>query len=123
MLRYVRHLAVACALVLVSACTTLQNPLTPTRLAAIESSYGIALSAAVGYRNACARKALPSSCRGIVAHMQSASRVAQARVLELRAFVRNNPELDAGALIAAAQSSVQAFRDIQAVYGVGTGAQ
>lgn len=110
------------ALVLcLSACGSLgsiQNPITQNRLATIESTYGVLLSVAVGYRNACAEKRLPRSCRPIVAQLQSAGRVAHNRVLELRAFVRDNPTLDATVLITSAQSAVAAFQDVQTVYGV-----
>jgi hypothetical protein len=113
-----KTLLVTCFAVLLSACTTINNPLTPGRLATIESTYGAALSVAVGYRNACARKAIPPSCRPIVVQLQNAGRVAQTRVLALRQFVQQNPTLDATNLISAAQSAVQAFQDVQTVYGV-----
>ena len=113
-----RFFVVLCVL-LVSACTTVNNPLTPNRLATLESSYGVLLSAAVAYRNACARRALPASCRPIVVEIQKAGAVAQTRVLALRGFVRANPTIDATALLVAAESAVDAFRQVSVVYQVG----
>lgn len=94
------------------------NPVGPNTLAATESAYGIALSAAVGYRNACARRVIAATCRPIVARLQQVGRVAQVNVLAARRFIRENPTLDASSLIAAASASVQAFRDVQIQYGV-----
>lgn len=103
---------------LLSACTTLNNPLTPNRLAALESAYGVVLSAAVAYRNSCARGALPRSCRSITVELQRAGSVAQLRVVSLRRFVRENPTLDASTLLVAAESAVDAFNQVSLVYGV-----
>lgn len=105
------------ALVL-SACATINNPLTVNRLAALESAYGVVLSAAVAYRNSCARGALPRSCRPIVVELQKAGSIAQQRVVSLRAFVRQNPTLDAGSLLQAAESAVDTFTQVAQVYGV-----
>lgn len=102
----------------IAGCATMSNPLTVNRLAALESAYGVVLSAAVGYRNACARKALPVSCRPITAELQKAGLVAQARIVSLRAFVRENPTVDASTLLVAAESAVDAFQQVATVYGV-----
>lgn len=112
-----KFLALAFALVL-SACATLQNPLTQNRLAALESAYGVVLSAAVAYRNSCARGALPRSCRAITVELQKAGKVAQSRVVALRAFSRDNPTLDIGDLLRSAESAVDTFHQVATVYGV-----
>ena len=103
---------------LLSACATINNPLTVNRLAALESAYGVVLSAAVAYRNSCARGALPRSCRAITVELQKAGGIAQTRGVSLRAFVRQNPTLDAGSLLIAAESAVDTFQQVALVYGV-----
>lgn len=103
---------------LLSACVSVNNPLTANRFAAVEAAYGVVLSAAVAYRNSCARGALPRSCRPITVELQKAGSVAQQRVVSLRAFVRENPTLDAGSLLQAAESAVDAFHQVALVYGV-----
>lgn len=101
-----------------SGCATVNNPLTQTRLGALESAYGVVLSAAVAYRNSCARGALPRSCRAITVELQKAGSIAQARVVSLRAFVRQNPTIDATTLLVAAESAVDTFQQVATVYGV-----
>lgn len=113
-----KKLGVLLIVLVLSACSTINNPLTQNRLAALESAYGVVLSAAVAYRNSCARGALPRSCRPITVELQKAGAVAQARVVSLRAFVRENPTLDAGSLLIAAESAVDAFQQVATVYGV-----
>lgn len=113
-----KKLGVLLIALLLSACATIHNPITQNRLAALESAYGVVLSAAVAYRNSCARGALPRSCRAITVELQKAGAVAQQRVVSLRRFVRENPTLDAGSLLQAAESAVDAFQQVSAVYGV-----
>lgn len=113
-----KKFGVLLVVLLLSACTTINNPLTVNRLAALESAYGVVLSAAVAYRNSCARGALPRSCRPIVVELQKAGSVAQQRVVSLRRFVRENPTIDAGSLLQAAESAVDAFHQVALVYGV-----
>ena len=80
---------------LVNPFASFTNPVSKDTLAKVESAYGAALSVAVGYRNACANKALPPSCRTIVVQIQNADKYAHAQILVARAFVKNNPTVDA----------------------------
>lgn len=111
-----------------SACALfqgVQNPLNTNRLAAAESAYGIALSAAVAYRSLPLCKAgtnatLANVCarRDVVIKMQAADKIAQVSLKTASQFVRANPTLDATSLISAVESAVSAFREIQAKEGV-----
>lgn len=103
------------------SCVGLQsftNPVGRTQLVEIESAYGIALSVAVAYRNACAAKKIAATCRPIVAQLQSADRKAQGAIAALRAFVRANPTVSAASLAAAAWAAVDNFKAVEATYGV-----
>lgn len=91
---------------------SIQNPISTTTLAQAESTYGIALSAAVAYRNSCAQKLIPSTCRATVQKIQVYGASAQSAMLKARNFVRANPTLDPSAMISAASITVEAFRDI-----------
>lgn len=112
----------------VSACATLQNPINLTRLAQVESAYGIALSLAVGYYqlykiNRCTTTHLESATnicarRSVVVKLQQADRTAQISLQAARKFVNDNPTLDAGALIDAASLAVDAFRQVETANGV-----
>lgn len=116
-----RFLVAVVLSVSLSACAvlnTMKNPISRTQLVEIESAYGLVLSAVVAYRNSCARKAIPPSCRPIVVRLQQADRVAQASITALRNFVRNNPELNAPALVQAAWQAVEDFKTIAAASGL-----
>ena len=102
-------------------CTTvasINNPISTPTLAAVESSYGAALSVAVGYRDACAQRLIPSSCRPIVAQLQTYGRQAQGAVVAARNFVRNNPTIDPVSAVLAAQAAVSDFKEAQTRLGV-----
>lgn len=101
------------------ACATAKNPIDNTQLATIESAYGVALSGAVAYRNRprCTKTALESvsnlcARRSIVVRMQAADRSAQVALGRARIFVRDNPTINAGSLIQAAQDAVAFFGSI-----------
>lgn len=114
-----KKLAVVLVLFL-GACATIQNPVTANELAAVESAYGVTLSVAVAYRNACARKAsyVYPSCRSIVPRLQAAGRSAQTAVVAARKFVRENPTIDASSLISVARLAVDQFKTIADTNGV-----
>ena len=103
-----------------AGCATVQNPISVSSLATIESAYGVALAGAVAYRNRprCTKTALESisnlcARRSIVLKLQAADRQAQIALGKATIFIKNNPTLDASALLAAAQASVDALNQIQ----------
>ena len=108
-----------------TACAVFQNPVNTTRLAAVESAYGVALSIAVAYRNTrlCKRGEAPTvtnvcAKRDVIEQLQAADRKVQIALIAARQFVRDNPTLDAFAVIQAAQQAVDIFRAIQIENGV-----
>lgn len=131
-----RLIILALALAL-GACTTLPNgktiflptasianPVTLTSLYDIKASYAIAQAGADAYiqryrdGHRCTKTALESvtnlcSRRSIVLKLQNADRVAQIAIGRADTFIRDNPTIDASAVIAAAQSAVSAFFEIQ----------
>lgn len=116
-----RLLLVAFCAMSIGACTPLfsiPNPVSRTDLGYVEATYGTALALMVGYRNSCASKVIPPSCRPVVEKLQSANAVAKVAIDNAHAFVKNNPTVNASSLIAAAQAAVDAFRNIEAQNGV-----
>lgn len=101
------------------------NPVGTQSLAATESAYGVALSAALAYKslplcktgttislnNVCAR-------RSVIVQLQNADRYAHAQILVARQFVKNNPTLDASAILTTAQNAVAAFKSAETANGV-----
>ena len=125
MKRIIGILILGLALTGCAAFGSIKNPITADRLAAIESSYGIALSAAVAYRNTrlCKKNeqaTLSNVCayRSVILKLQAADRVAQRSLIDARKFIRENPTLDAFSVINVAQQAVTTFQTIQAEYGV-----
>lgn len=104
---------------------SIQNPINNNRLAEIESSYGIALSAAVAYRNTrlCKKTeqaSISNVCayRSVILKLQAADRNVQTALMNARKFIRENPTLDAFSVISVAQQALVGFQAIQAEYGV-----
>jgi hypothetical protein len=100
------------------------NPVTPMSLYDIKATYAIAQAGAdtyvQRYRDGfrCTTTKLESvtnlcSRRSIVVKMQNADRTAQIAMGRADTFISNNPTIDASAVIAAAQSAVTAFYQIQ----------
>lgn len=114
-----------------TACAVFQNPLYTgtsdgrSRLAAIESSYGIALSVAVAYRNTrlCKKGEVATyinvcAYRAVILELQAADREAQRALVSARAFLRNNPTVDAFQVLSIAQNSVIFFQNVLAAHGI-----
>lgn len=100
-----------------SACATFQNPLSPSRMDALNASWGTALSLANGYYQSCERRIIPQSCRTVVARMQVAVRPIHAKVLRARAFAKN-PTISTIDLINVASDAVNDFKLLQSEMGV-----
>lgn len=114
-----------------SSCTLFQpftNPVNQNRLAAIESSYGIALTAAVAYRNLriCKKDEVASydnvcAYRSVIVQLQQADLKAQVTLGTARAIVKDNKNkstLTAFDALNNAQTAVSLFKDLSAQYGV-----
>lgn len=113
-------------LLFITACTRLQNPVTNDRLAAIESTYGIALSAAVAYRNIrlCKKGEVATltnvcSYRDIIIKMQIADTKAQDAIANAKRYIAEHPFLDTFDILSLAQRAVSEFQGIQTAYGIG----
>jgi hypothetical protein len=103
----------------------IKNPVSQADIASVESAYGIALAAAVAYRerydagHRCTRTNLESPTnlcarRSVVVKLQAAELKAQDEIQRAKDFIARNPNVNAGSLIDAAQTAVAAFRNITA---------
>lgn len=123
-----KRLAALCFAFALTACATFPNPLTPSRLVQIESAYGVALAAAVGYyelykRNRCTvtkPESFDNYCarRSVVIRLQQLDLRAQAAMQAAQRFVKRNPTLDASSVIDAAQTAIGAFQQFEAQAGI-----
>ncbi len=114
-----KRLAILVLALSLTACASMQNPVSRNTLVTAESGYGVVLSAAVAYRKLCADKAIArAKCAPVVASLQAADRKVQVALKNLRAFVKNNPTVDATSLIIAVKDAVDDFQAIASVNGV-----
>lgn len=101
------------------ACASVTNPITTTRLAQIESGYGIALSAAVAYRDACNKRVISrATCTPVVKKLRIADQQAQAALAVARVAAGAGDTINAVSALTAAQNALSAFQAIEAQYGV-----
>ncbi len=119
-----RTFAALFALIVLAGCSTfsIPNPVSDTRFASIESTYGVALSAAANYRdlyrtNRCTTsrpESIANICarRSVVKQMQVADQQAQVALGQARAFHTANPTLDATSFLDAAERAVNTFLSI-----------
>lgn len=101
-----------------SLTASITTPVGRRELAAVESTYGIALAAAVNYRRLCVRREIPRSCRNVVLTLQSYGARAHGSIIAARNFVRRNPTISAVSAIGAARAAVADFQSVAAANGV-----
>ena len=77
------------------ATASIANPVTPDKLYEIEASLRIAVTALQTYKRACAANAADKQCRANVAAIQKYTVQIPPYVLQLRAFVKNNDQINA----------------------------
>lgn len=100
-----------------SACATFQNPVTQSRVDALNSSWGAALALADGYADSCRQRLIPPGCRAVVLRMQKAAIPVQTAVIKARVFSQN-PTTSTVDLVQAASDAVNDFKVMQMEYGV-----
>lgn len=102
---------------LVAGCATVPNPVTQSRMDVVNASWGGALALMVAYRDSCAQRLLPPSCRTVVFKMQAAAPPVQNAVIRARAFAAN-PQISSTDLIEVASNTVNDFKVLQMTLGV-----
>lgn len=106
-------------------CATFNNPIGLNQVGGMESAYGLALSAAVAYRNLplCKTGTVASATnvcaqRSIVVKLQQANKTAFAAITAAHDFARDNPTLDASVIIGTAQRALAGLQAIEATYNI-----
>lgn len=100
-----------------AGCASFKNPVTLTTQYDIEAAYLTAENLAVAYRNLplCKTGTTPSltnvcAKRSLVVKIQQTAAKAQAAILALRAFTKNNPTLSPVTALEAAQNALANFQ-------------
>lgn len=104
-------------LLFLSACSTIQNPLTPSRMDKVDASWGAALAVANGYYDSCEKRLINQKCRTIIAEMQRVVPVIETKILKARQF-SENPTISSIDLISVASDAINDFKLYQADHGV-----
>lgn len=97
--------------------TSVQNPITQSRVDTLNATWGAALALANGYKKTCVQRLIPQTCRGIVQKMQAAVPIVQAKVVSARNFSAK-PTLSVVDLIGVAERAVDDFKTLQSNLGV-----
>lgn len=112
-----RFFVIALTALALAGCASFKNPVTLTTQYDIEAGYLTAENIAVAYRNLplCKTGTTPSftnicARRSLVVRIQVAAAKAQAAILTLRAFTKNNPTLSPLGAIGAAQQALADFQ-------------
>lgn len=111
-----RKLALAFCLVL-GGCATYANPLTPSTVDTINASWGATLALGANYRDACANRLIPPSCRPIVRKLQVAAIPVQTAVKTAnQASLVGSVNINS--LVQAASDAINDYKTLQMQYGV-----
>jgi hypothetical protein len=107
-----------------SACATMNNPVSTTNLYDIESAYYAAEQVALVYMRLPLCKtgtttSLTNQCgrRSVKVKIQNAARTAQVAIIAARNFVRNNPTINDLTLLTAAQTALTNFQSVLTAQG------
>lgn len=77
------------------ATASIVNPVTPTMLYDAENAATVAFAGLTAYKRSCVARAIPSSCRTVIRNIQVYTRKLPSLLTSLRAFVRNNDQVNA----------------------------
>lgn len=100
-----------------TACATFTNPINRARLDTLDATWGAALAVFNGYKDACAKRLIPSSCRTNVITAQKVVPVVQAKVNSARSFALKS-SLSTFDLVAVAEGAVADFKQLQTRLGM-----
>lgn len=92
-----------------TACATIPNPITKSRVDILDAGWGSTLSLADGYYDACDKRLIPPDCRTNVAKMQKIAPLVEAKVVKAREYAKN-PSISAVDLIDVASDAVNDFK-------------
>jgi hypothetical protein len=108
------------------------NPVTPGVLYEVENGAAVAFAGLNTYRTSCKNKILADNarrrmgdtipkenCRAIVAQLQVYTRRIPGLLSQLRKFVRENDQVNAGVVLAQVRGLISQFRTFAATNGVG----
>ena len=100
---------------------SIANPVTPTRLNQIESSATLVFAGLNAWRTSCVQGLIPSICKAQIGAVQVYSRQIPPYLTQLRAFVRNNDQVNAITVFNELTSLITTVKSQAAAGGVAVG--
>ena len=89
-----------------SLTASVQNPVTPEMLYGLENGLVIVVTGLNSYKQLCVDRAIPATCRTVIRRLQGFTREARPKLMQLRAFIRSNDQVNA----------ILLFNEIRAVF-------
>lgn len=97
------------------------NPVTKERLYWIESAITVVFVGLNTWKDQCRRGTIPSSCRDQIAHVQIFTRQLPPYLRQLRSFVKNNDQVNAGVVFNQITETISAVKSAAAVNNIKIG--
>lgn len=98
----------------------IENPITITRVYQLESALLAVVTGLNAYKRLCVSKTIDQSCRGVIKTLQSYIRRVKPILKSLRAFVRNNDQVNAITAFNAVRQLIIDFQGVAVANGVTT---
>lgn len=95
-----------------------KNPITKEMLYTAENTAVVAFAALKAYKASCQAKAIPQSCRYVVAQIQARTKKVPALLVSLRKFVKENDQVSAQTAYSAIVEIMQQVKAIADVNGI-----
>lgn len=89
-----------------------QNPVTKSVLYKFENGMIIAFAGLNAYKRSCVRGAIPASCKGVISNLQIYTRKIPGQLTLVRAFVKNNDQVNAIVAFNTAKAMLAEFKSI-----------
>lgn len=89
---------------------SIANPVTPTMLYDVENGMTIAFAGLGAYKRSCVELLIVQSCRATIGRIQVYTRKIKPVLIQLRAFVRNNDQVNATVAYNAVMGLIAGFK-------------
>lgn len=100
---------------------SITNPVTKQRLYQIESAVTVVFVGLNTWKDQCRRGVIPASCKDQIAHVQVFTRQLPPYLKQLRTFVRNNDQVNAGVVFNQIAETIAAVKSAAAVNNIHIG--
>lgn len=101
-----------------TATASMQNPVSKQTLYNFENGMIVAFAGLNAYKRTCVSGAIPASCKQVIANLQVYTRKIPGVLMQVRAFVKNNDQVNAITAFNTAKGLLAEFKSVAAVNNV-----